>query len=297
VSADHLGLGGINTLEQLADVKSVIAAVVKREGHAVLNADDPLVLAMRERSPGDVVLVSTSPDENAAVEEHLARSGIAVLVERDSFVIRRGRLRIPIAGAHEVPLMMGGAARFQRGNILSAIAAAYVQGIRYDDIRAGLLSFFPSPALTPGRLNLLRAGRGRVLVDYAHNAPAVGGLMELVLGIDAARRMGVITAPGDRRDEDIRELGRLAAGLDHVIIKEDTDRRGREPGEIAGLVRDGLLAGGLSEDEIEIVADEFDAVDRAVALLRDHDIVVVLADDVPGVLEHLRGRSQPAAVS
>jgi len=297
VSADHLGLGGINTLEQLAEVKSVIAAVVKREGHAVLNADDALVLAMRERSPGDVVLVSTSPDKNPAVEDHLARSGIAVLVERDTFVIRRGRLRIPISGAHEVPLMMGGAARFQRGNILSAIAAAYVQGIRYDDIRAGLLSFFPSPALTPGRLNLLRVGRGRILVDYAHNAPAVGGLMELVLGIGAARRIGVITAPGDRRDEDIRELGRLAAGLDHVIIKEDADLRGREPGEIAGLVRDGLVAGGLSENAIEVVADELDAVDRAVALLDDRDIVVMLADDVPAVLEHLRGRSQPAAVT
>jgi cyanophycin synthetase len=297
VSADHLGLGGINTLEQLAEVKSVIAAVVKREGHAVLNADDPLVLAMRERSPGDVVLVSTSPDENLAVEEHLARSGIAVLVERNTFAIRRGRLRIPIAGAHEVPLMMGGAARFQRGNILSAIAAAYVQGIRYDDIRAGLLSFFPSPALTPGRLNLLRVRRGRILVDYAHNAAAVGGLMELVLGIDAGRRVGVITAPGDRRDEDIRELGRLAAGLDHVIIKEDNDRRGREPGEIAGLVREGLVAGGLSEDEIEVVADELDAVDRSLALLDDRDLVVMLADDVPAVLEHLRGRSQPAAVS
>jgi cyanophycin synthetase len=297
VSGDHLGLGGINTIEQLAEVKSVIAAVVKREGHAVLNADDPLVLAMRERSPGDVVLVSTSGDENPAVAEHLARSGIAVLVERDTFVIRRGRLRIPIAGVREVPLMMGGAARFQRGNILSAIATAYVQGIRYDDIRAGLLSFFPSPALTPGRLNLMRVGSGRVLVDYAHNAAAVGGLMELVLGIDARRRVGVITAPGDRRDEDIRELGRLAAALDHVIIKEDDDLRGREPGEVAGLVREGLLAGGLSDNEIEVVADELDAVDHALALLDDHDIGVVLADDVAAVLEHLRGRSQPAAVS
>ena len=297
VSADHLGLGGINTLDQLAEVKSTIAAVVKREGHAVLNADDPLVLAMRERSPGDVVLVSTVGDENAAVAEHLARSGIAVLVERNTFVIRRGRLRIPIAGVHEAPLMMGGAARFQRGNILAAIATAYVQGIRYDDIRAGLLSFFPSPALTPGRLNLMRVGRGRILIDYAHNPAAVGGLMELVSGIDAGRRVGVITAPGDRRDEDITDLGRLAAGLDHVIIKEDTDLRGREPGEIAGLVREGLLSGGMSDSEIEVVADELDAVDHAIALLADRDIAVVLADDVAAVLAHLRGRSQPAAVS
>jgi cyanophycin synthetase len=298
VSADHLGLGGINTLEQLADVKSVIAAVVKREGHAVLNADDPLVLGMKERSPGDVVLFSTASDgENAAVTDHLARAGIAVLVERDTFVVRRGKLRIPIAGVREVPLMMGGAARFQRGNILSAIATAYVQGIRYDDIRAGLLSFFPSPALTPGRLNLMRVGRGRLLVDYAHNAAAVAGLMDLVTSLDANHRIGVIAAPGDRRDEDIRQLGRLSASLDHVIIKEDEDLRGRAPGEVAALVREGLVEAGMNESEIEIAENELAAVDRIVQRLDDRDIGVVLADDVPGVLEYLRGRSEPAAGS
>jgi cyanophycin synthetase len=298
VSADHLGLGGINTLEQLADVKSVIAAVVKREGHAVLNADDPLVYGMRTRSPGDVVLFSTGDEaDNPAIDDHLARAGVAVLVERDTFVVRRGKLRIPIAAVREVPLMMGGAARFQRGNILAAIGTAYVQGIRYDDIRAGLLSFFPSPSLTPGRLNLMRVGRGRLLVDYAHNAAAVAGLMELVMALDAGRRVGVITGPGDRRDEDLRELGRIAATLDHVIVKEDNDRRGRAPGEIAQLVREGLVAGGLADSDIEIVADELAAVDRALALLDDRDIGVILADDVSAVLEHVRTRSQPAAVS
>ena len=297
VSADHLGLRGINTLEQLADVKSVIAAVVKREGHAVLNADDPRVLAMRERSPGDVVLCSTLGEaDNGAVEDHLARAGIAVLVERDTFVIRRGRLRIPIAGLREVPLMMAGAARFQRGNILAAIATAYVQGIRYDDIRAGLLSFFPSPALTPGRLNLMRVKRGRVLVDYAHNAAAVAGLIELVTGLDANRRIGVVTSPGDRRDDDIREVGRLAAALDYVIVKEDEDLRGREPGDVTRLVREGLAAGGLPDDAVEVIPDELDAVDRAIARLEDNDIAVVLADDVQGVLRHLGARAQPAAV-
>jgi cyanophycin synthetase len=293
VTGDHLGLGGINTIEQLAEVKGVIPAVVKREGHAVLNADDPLVLAMR--SPGDVVLFSNDA-ENPAVVEHLARAGIAVLVERDTFVVRRGRLRIPIAAVREVPLMMGGAAKFQRGNILAAIATAYVQGIRYDDIRAGLVSFFPSPALTPGRLNLMRVGRGRLLVDYAHNAAAVAGLMEFVTALDAGRRVGVIAAPGDRRDADIRELGKLTAAFDHVIIKEDTDRRGRETGEIASLLREGLEAGGLSHSAIDVVNDELEAVDRAVAMLGDRDIAVVLADDVAAVLEHLRGRAQPAAI-
>jgi cyanophycin synthetase len=289
VSADHLGLGGINTVEQLAEVKSVVAAVAKREGHAVLNADDPLVYAMRERTAADVVLISTRPEgENPLFEDHLARNGIGVRIEKDTFVIRRGRLRIPIAAVRDVPLTLGGAARFQQQNILAAIATAYVQGLRYDDIRAGLLSFFPSAALTPGRLNIVRVGNGRVILDYAHNAAAVEGLMDLVLNLDARRRIGVITAPGDRRDEDLRALGRLCARLDRVIVKEDQHRRGRPPGEIARVIIEGLREGGLAEDRIEILYEEHRAMNRALELLGDHDLVVSLIDDVPAVLAQMR---------
>ncbi|HEX2093364.1 MAG TPA: cyanophycin synthetase [Longimicrobiaceae bacterium] len=292
VSADHLGLRGIHTLEQLAAVKAVIPAVVKREGHAVLNADDPLVYAMRERTGADIVLFSTLPEgENEHFEDHLERGGIGARIEDDTFVIRRGRLRIPIASVREVPLMLGGAARFQQQNILAAIATAYVQGVRYDTIRAGLLTFFPSPSMTPGRLNLLRVGNARVLVDYAHNQAALEGLLELALNIPATRRIGVVAVPGDRRDEDIRGVGRISAGFDHVIVKEDPDRRGREDGEIACLVVEGLREGGMADDRIEVILDEPAAVDRALAELGDGELAVVLADDVPGVLAQLHPHS------
>jgi cyanophycin synthetase len=289
VSADHLGLRGINTVEQLADVKSVVAAVVKREGHAVLNADDPLVYAMRDRTPGDIVLFSVKPEgDSEEFENHLMRNGIGARIENDTFVIRRGRLRIPIAPVREVPLMLGGAAKFQRENILAAIATAYVQGMRYDDIRAGLLSFFPSPSLTPGRLNLMRVHNGRVLVDYAHNAAAIRGLMEFVQSIDANRRIGVVTAPGDRRDDDLRAVGRLAASLDYVIVKEDLHRRGREPGRIADLIVDGLRDGGLIENQYETIFDEQDAITRAMQRMKDNDLVIILADDVNASLGLVR---------
>jgi cyanophycin synthetase len=289
VSADHLGLRGINTVEQLADVKGVVAAVVKREGHAVLNADDPLVYAMRDRTPGDIVLFSTRPEgESEEFEAHLLRNGIGARIENDTFVIRRGRLKIPIAPVREVPLMLGGAARFQRENILAAIATAYVQGMRYDDIRAGLLSFFPSPSLTPGRLNLMRVAKGRVMVDYAHNAAAIAGLMEFVQNLDANRRIGVVTAPGDRRDDDLRTVGRLASCLDHVIVKEDTFRRGREPGYISNLIIEGLREGGLSESQYEIIYNENEAIAKAIAKMQENDLVVILADDVTASLNVIR---------
>jgi cyanophycin synthetase len=288
VAADHLGLRGINTIEQLADVKSVVPAVVRREGHAVLNADDPLVLGMREKTSADVVLVSTQPPGvNQHVERHIAKNGIATRVEDGTFVLLRGRLRIPIAHQREVPLMLDGAARFQQVNILAAIAAAYVQGVRYDDIRAGLMSFFPSPSMTPGRLNVLRVHGARVLIDYAHNAAAVAGLLELVEAMPASRRIAVITAPGDRRDTDLRELGRLCATLDHVVIKEDSDLRGRDRGEVAALIQEGVMQGGLPTERIDVVLAEKAAIDRAIQLADENDVVVILADKVADVLGHV----------
>ena len=289
VSADHLGLRGINTVEQLADVKSVVAAVCKREGHAVLNADDPLVAAMREKTTADIVFFSTQADgQNELFEDHIAHGGIGARVEGDTFVIRRGRLRIPIAAVRDVPLMLGGAARFQCSNVLAAICAAYVQGMRYDDIRAGLLSFFPSPSLTPGRLNVLRFGTNRVVVDYAHNPAAVEGLMDFIAHMPAHRRIGVVTAPGDRRDDDIRIVGKLAAAaLYYAIVKEDKDTRGRDDGAIAELMIQGLGEGGLPREKTEVMLDELEAVSKAISMLTEGDVAVVLVDDVPGVLELL----------
>ena len=288
VSADHLGLRGIMTVEQLADVKAVVPSVVKRQGHAVLNADDPLVYRMREKTGGDVALFSVmAPGANPQFEQHIAKNGIGARIEDDFFVIHRGRLRIPVARVREVPLMLGGAARFQQGNILAAILAAYVQGMRYDDIRAGLMSFAPSTSLTPGRLNLTRVNGVRVLVDYAHNPAAIEGLMEVVKHLPATRRIGVVTAPGDRRDEDIREVGRLSSEMDHVIVKEDGNLRGRKPGEVASLVIDGLRAEGLKDDRIEVVRDEIDAIERALEIADPEDLVTILADHVSGVLEYL----------
>jgi cyanophycin synthetase len=289
VSADHLGLRGINTIEQLAQVKSVVASVCKREGHAVLNADDPLVAAMREKTTADIVFFSTQADgQNELFEDHITHGGIGARVEGDTFVIRRGRLRIPIAAVRDVPLMLGGAARFQCSNVLAAICAAYVQGMRYDDIRAGLLSFFPSPSLTPGRLNVIRFGTNRVVVDYAHNPAAVEGLMDFISHMPAHRRIGVVTAPGDRRDDDIRIVGKLAAAaLDYAIVKEDKDTRGRDDGAIAELMIQGLGEGGLPREKTEVMLDELEAVSKAISMLTEGDVAVVLVDDVPGVLELL----------
>ncbi|HYW12513.1 MAG TPA: cyanophycin synthetase [Longimicrobium sp.] len=289
VTADHLGLRGIHTTEDLARVKSVIPSVVKPGGHAVLNADDPLVLGMRSATPGTVVLTSVLGEANPAVAEHRAAGGMAIVVEEDEggreTIVIRGAERVPVAAVDDVPLAMGGAARFQLGNLLAATAAAYLQGIPADAIAEGLRTFIPSGAATPGRMNVLRSPRGTVIVDYAHNPAAVRGLMDFVTRMPAARRIGVVTMPGDRRDEDLREMGEIVSVLDYVVVKEhDHYRRGRPAGDVARLIAEGLEAGGLGPGSHEAVLPEPDAVARALTLMEPGDVVVILADDSLDVL-------------
>ena len=293
VSADHLGLRGIHTVDDLARVKAVIPAVVKPGGHAVLNADDPRVLAMRGGTPGTVVLTSVLGAENPAVAEHLAAGGAAVLVEdeggRETITVRDLRTRVPVVAVDDVPLAMGGAARFQLGNLLAAAAAAYLQGVGADAIAEGLRTFIPSGAVTPGRMNVLRTARGTVIVDYAHNPAAIRGLMDFVRRMPARRRIGVITMPGDRRDEDLRELGEIASVLDYVVVKEhEKYRRGRPAGDVARLIAGGLEAGGLRPGCHEAVLPEPEAVARALEVMEPGDLVVILADDSLDVLAQVQ---------
>jgi len=164
-----------------------------------------------------------------------------------------------------------------------------VQGMRYDDIRAGLLSFFPSPSLTPGRLNFIRLRNGgRAVVDYAHNAAAIAGLLDLVNRLPAKKRVAVVTVPGDRRDDDVREAGRLFSSMDYVIIRDDHDRRGREIGEVGALIKEGLIERGFAEENVEVIHDEHLAIQRAIELVGEDDLLLVVAEKVSVTLDAVR---------
>lgn len=294
VTSDHLGLKGIETIQQLAEVKAVLPAVVKPSGYAILNADDPLVSAMRERTPGHVAFFSTrTPGESAMADEHVARGGIVARMEREgseeSFVIRAGDRREVLGTAKEVPLTFGGLARFQFGNVLAAAAAAYVQGLRAEQIRDGLLGFVPSARATPGRLNVMETTRGRVIIDYAHNAAAISGLVEFLVASPARRRVALLSAPGDRRDEDLRAIGRLATSLDLVVMKEhEAYRRGRQPGEINAVMTEGLIGAGFPAERARSFVEEHDAVDYVLGIMQPGDIVAIIADDEEAVANQLR---------
>jgi cyanophycin synthetase len=278
VQADHLGLGDIDTVEQLADLKAVVAESARTDGYAVLNADDPLVAAIAEHVQAQVAYFSLSPS-NSIIQQHIAQGGLAAVHENGYISILKGDWTIRIEQAVNVPVTLGGRANFMIANVLAASLATFAQGISVEHIRAGLGSFQMSARQTPGRMNIFDLGRFSVLIDYAHNPAGYNALGEFV-GKWPGKRIGVIGAPGDRRNEDFVALGEIAAGfLDQVVIKEDDDRRGRPQGEVANLIQSGLLNRNAAFHYQQIL-DETTAIGQTLANAPNGALVVILPEQV-----------------
>jgi len=318
VTGDHLGLREIDTMEQLAAVKRVVVEAVPRNGWTVLNADDPLVLEMRSHSSGGVILF-TMQEKHDLVERWIRRGRRAVVLERsdrgEMMVIREGRRTMPIAWVHTLPSTFEGKARMMVQNAMAAAAAAHAAGAHIHDIRQGLRSFTTSIYQAPGRLNVFDLDGVKVIIDYAHNAAGLemlGDFAErLSSDIPSAERPGeaswsanlrvaVVATAGDRRDEDMRELGRVAAKyFDELIVREDKNPRGRAIGEAAELIREGaetaIADGGARAGSVEVVLDEMEAARRALDRSRPGDLVVLCVDYATDVFKELEKRRGAAA--
>ncbi len=328
VTGDHLGLGGIDTLGQLAGVKGVVVDAVPRSGTAVLNADDGLVYRMGRHCDGRVVLFSMAKhkgeDGYDRVDGHTNRGNAAFCLEDTAqgelIVLKHGPRKMPVLYTHLVPATFGGRARMNVANALAAAAAAWSMGAHLHDIRQGLRTFTTSFFQAPGRLNLVEVAGTRVVIDYCHNVDGMRQLADFVNrmmvdpqarpgshGAQAAqprsgRAIGVIGIPGDRRDEDQRAYGALAAtAFDEIVIREDRNLRGREPGESAANVVAGVRAARVEHPDrtvkVEKVLDEKQAVRAALRRASPGDLVVVCADDAVDVYRQamaLAGRAQGA---
>ena len=279
VTVDHLGLKDIETIEDMARVKAVVARSVGEDGHAVLNADDELVFAMREDTPGNVALFSME-EENPHIVEHTQDGGIACVFENGYVTLLKGRWKVRVEKVINIPLTYGGRAAFMIQNVLAATLAAYLQGISIEDIRVGLTTFVPSVAQTPGRLNLIEMGGFTVLIDFAHNPAGMEALQRFIAKFPNKIKTGVIGGTGDRRDDDLLLYGRIAAQMfTNVIVREDDDLRGRPSGESTRFVIEGLKSVNPDMPVKEII-DAQEAIDYALRHARKGELVVILADNV-----------------
>jgi cyanophycin synthetase len=280
IAADHLGLKDINSLEDLARVKSVVPRAVHRRGYAVLNAEDPHVYKMRELVDGHCVYFSM--DENHPNIQRQADKGrVSCVYENGYITILKGKWKVRIEKAVNIPLTYGGRAEFMIQNVLAATLGCFVHGVSLEDLRVGLTTFNAGTAQTPGRLNFIEIGDTTVLMDYAHNPAGLRGLVNFVSRLPNKYRTVVINGTGDRRDDDIRELARIAAdNFDRVVIRRGNYLRGRSEEEMQRLLQEGI-AQSQNKPQVRIIPESREAIRHAVKNARKGELVVTLADRVP----------------
>ena len=296
VTDDHLGLKDINTLEDLAAVKSVVTESVARRGVSVLNADDPQTVKIARYARGRVAFFSLrgGRDLSPHLQKHLAGGGVVAVLEPSAgggeLVILDGERRIPLISVDAIPATLRGQAQFNIANALAAGLIAYGLKVPVDTIAAGLASFQSSFADNPGRLNIHDAHGFRVILDYAHNPAGIAALGELVRSLRPSydRTIGCVSIPGDRRDADIVAMGAAAMDLfDHVVFREKPDGRGRKPGEVLALLRRGALEAGGDPAHIDCIPPEAQAIAACLNLARAGDLVVLLPTDVEAAWEQV----------
>lgn len=288
VAADHIGLGGINTVEQMAKVKAVVPETVFPHGYAVLNADDDLVYAMKADLRCNVALFSMD-ENNPRIKAHSSEGGLSAVFENGNVSILKGNWKIRVSNVKDIPLTYEGKAVHNINNCLPAILATYLfRDISIEDIRSGLLSFVPSSTQTPGRLNFFNFKNFTILADFAHNPHGLKLLCDFVSKLDYPTRIGVISGTGDRRDEDIRELGEISANyFDEIIIRCDKNLRGRTADEIIGLLKEGIDNVNPALPTV-VIANENEALEYVYANPRQGALYTIMCDVVAGALDKIR---------
>ena len=284
IQEDHLGLSDIHTLDDLARVKSTVVKSVKKDGWAILNAEDEHCLKIAKELGCNVAYFAM--DENNPTVKQFSKEGKIVAVYENGFItIKKGEWKIRVERATHVPLTMGGKAKFMIANVLAATLASYLQGFKTEDISLSLQTFIPSAAQTPGRMNIFEFKKFKVLIDFAHNPSGYKGVEEFLSSVEATKKIGIIAGVGDRRDEDIKECASIAARMfDHIIIRQEKHLRGRTEEEIISLIMEGISQSGRTITH-EIIKKEVEAIKHAIDNAEDGSFITALSDVVTNAIE------------
>ncbi|MFZ4106034.1 cyanophycin synthetase [Flavobacterium sp.] len=283
IQEDHLGLSDIHTLEDLARVKATVVRSIKKDGWAILNAEDDQCIKIANELNCNVAYFAMNENHPRLVQ--FAKDGKIVAVYENGYItIKKGEWKIRVERATHVPLTMGGKAKFMIANVLAATLAAYLQGFKTEDISLSLKTFIPSAAQTPGRMNLFEFKKFKVLIDFAHNPSGYKGVEEYLSSVDAIKKIGIIAGVGDRRDEDIKECATIAARMfDHIIIRQEKYLRGRTEEEIIGIILEGIAASGRNVTH-EIISKEVEAIKHAIDNAEDGSFITALSDVVTNAI-------------
>lgn len=283
ITEDHLGIDGINTLDDLAHVKALVVEAVKDNGYAVLNADDQYCAKIAMELNKEIILFSTKPS-NPVIETHILKGGKAVFLKKEDIVYFDGRKETNIIDIKNVPSTLSGILEYNVKNALAAVAGAIGLNIETSSIIEGLKNFTNDHSNNPGRFNMYNVGNFKVIVDYGHNIDGFKEVISSLRKMKYNRLIGVIGVPGDRSETSTVKIGQVSGeNFDYILIKEDKDLRGREPGEVAKFLKNGCIIGGFEKEKIEIELCEEKATKKAMLMAQENDIVVVFYEDYEGV--------------
>ncbi|MFV0194423.1 cyanophycin synthetase [Empedobacter falsenii] len=284
ITEDHLGLKDIDSLEQLARVKSVVVESVKKDGWAILNIEDYYSMEISKKLACQIAYFSLD-EKSKEVQKLIKKGNIVALYTQENIVIQTKKERIVVANIYDIPLTMDGKAIFMIQNVLAAVLAAYISGLHVPQITKALNTFFPSPDLTPGRMNIFQFKEFKILIDFAHNPAGYTAIKDYLSKVEANKKIGIISGVGDRRDEDIQKCGKIAAEMfDYIIIRQERHLRGRTEKEIIQL-----LVKGIHEVQenfpYEIIPNEIEAIEHTINKAEKGDFIVALSDAVSNAIE------------
>ena len=290
ISADHIGLGGIDSMEQMAKVKAVVPETVFKHGYAILNADDDLVYSMRDGLSCNIAFFSMD-EYNPRIVKHCRDGGYAAVFENGYITIMKGTWKIRVIKVTDVPVTYGGKALHNIMNCLPAVLSTYFwRNIEIEDIRLALQTFIPSSTQTPGRLNLFQFKQFQFLVDFAHNPAGLELLCDFVSKLEGEPKVGIISGTGDRRDEDIKELGKISGrSFDEIIIRQDKNLRGRTAEEIVNLLVKGINETKTKDIPVTIILNEKEAIMHAYHTAKPGSLITIMCDVVAEALDLIKG--------
>ncbi len=284
IQEDHMGLSDIHTLKDMANVKGVVVKSVKRNGYAVLNADNEHCVEIAKSADCNIAYFSLN-ENNPVIVEHCKKGGIAAIAENGYITIKKGEWKFRVCKTTAVPLTFGGKVTFMVANALAATLASYVYGFTIEDIKTNLETFIPSASQTPGRMNIFDFKEYKVLIDFAHNADGFRGIKEFLSGVESPYKIGIITGTGDRRDDDIRDLGRISAEMfDHIIIRQDKFLRGRKAEDIVKLLLEGINERNPNQS-YEYIPKEIEALEHALSIAKPGTFITALSDVIDNAIE------------
>jgi cyanophycin synthetase len=285
ITDDHLGMDGVNTIEDLAIVKSLVGEAVKDEGYVVMNAENEASMKILNRMKSNIILFSRDKN-NKYLRDNIQKGGFGVYSEDGYVWVEKDGKACRIASINEIGITIKGKLLYNVENALAACGALIGLGVDYSIIALGLTTFYCNAELNPGRFNMYNINGSTVILDYGHNVEGYKAVLEGVKAMKHNRLVGIIGVPGDRLDSNIFDVGRISGGyFDLIYVKEDQDRRGRQRGEVAEILRKGVLTAGFNKRNIEVVFDEKEALTKAIDSARYGDLIIIFFEDYEPLVE------------